>query len=57
LIAATELIIMARAKAFIPLVPSGRFQGMVNSEHKTHALEGGNRDIPITILKPIKKMD
>ena len=47
LIAATELIIMARAKAFIALVPSGRFQGMVNNEHKTHALEGGDRDIPV----------
>jgi hypothetical protein len=41
LIAATETLILARAQSFTPLVPSGRFQGMIKAEHHSHNLDGG----------------
>jgi hypothetical protein len=38
---ATEVLILARAKEFVGIVPSGRFQGMIASEHKHHHLDRG----------------
>ena len=42
LIAATEMLILARAKEFVPLIPSGRFQGIIAAERRHRALDGGS---------------